>query len=738
MSRTTMATTSDATTPRARPSQTFRADVEGLRAVAVVLVVLDHMLLVPTGGFIGVDVFFVISGFLITGLLLREHRRTGTVAFGQFYLRRVKRIAPAALLVVLTTVAVGLVLLSIARAGQVAKDGLFAVFFVANWNFAGQGTDYFLASQDLSPLQHYWSLSVEEQFYVVWPWATLVLLTLGGRVLGGRRLTAVVAGTFGAVAVASFVWACLGAASDPAFAYFDTFGRVWELAVGALLAVAVPALGRIPGAARTAMAYLGLAGIVGGALLLTSDLLFPGPWALVPVVATALVIVSGTGGRARGLWPLTNVVTRYVGRVSFSLYLWHFPVIVYLSLLLGRDHPAFVPVASVGMLVLSVASHHLVEEPLRRLELPKRRRSPREPSPATSGEKIAVGGLAFVAMGCVALVTVAFAHVAPAPSRAPATVAGPTVAPSAPEAGAVADPEGDRTEALQDALAADAWPALVPDVSAFGGNGRAVIASEWITDGCLGEDDALLTDAIANPEHCSYGNQAADAAHTAVVYGDSVAISYLPGVRQALGPEWKVQAYTLAACPTSAAPTTRVNGSRFPECGDFRAWALDQIVTLDPALVVLSEASDDNRLLSGATGADAASEWSAGATETFTRLRDLSGTVLSLSRPPVGTSLYECQTALSSPRDCVSEVTEGYQARSSLMRRAAEQVGGAVSYRDTSTWFCNLGECPVFVGTTPVLADGRHLTNGQSVDIAPLLALAVEEATEARSEADAG
>ncbi|WP_447644321.1 acyltransferase family protein [Nocardioides zeae] len=161
---------SQATTPR--------RDIQGLRAFAVTAVVLDHLLGWPHGGFVGVDVFFVISGFLITGILLREHERTGTISFVGFYRRRAKRILPASILVLAVTVALSYALVGRLRADSIATDGLWALFFGANWRFTTQATDYFAANGPVSPLQHYWSLAVEEQFYFVWPWLMLGVLAL--------------------------------------------------------------------------------------------------------------------------------------------------------------------------------------------------------------------------------------------------------------------------------------------------------------------------------------------------------------------------------------------------------------------------------------------------------------------------------------------------------------------------------------------------------------------------------
>src|SRR5450755_2466428 len=160
----------------------YRADIQGLRAIAVLAVVANHLAGWPTGSFVGVDVFFVISGYLITGILVREFETRETISLRGFYARRIKRILPAGLFVIGATVCATRVLAGIDRYHFAAADAIAAVLFIANWHFARSGVNYFNQSLPPSPLQHYWSLSVEEQFYFVWPWLLLALLLAGLRV----------------------------------------------------------------------------------------------------------------------------------------------------------------------------------------------------------------------------------------------------------------------------------------------------------------------------------------------------------------------------------------------------------------------------------------------------------------------------------------------------------------------------------------------------------------------------
>ena len=272
-----------------------RGDIEGLRAVAVMLVVLFHASIggVP-GGFVGVDVFFVISGFLITGLLLRERTASGTISLSSFYARRARRLLPAAALVLVVTLIASLILLPPLLIPGVATDTAAAALYVSNMGFAVQATDYFAVGQAPSPILHFWSLGVEEQFYLFWP--AIVLLVTRGAIRPGRRVGVTVI----AIAAASFVFALwLTSAAEP-WAFFSLPTRAWELALGGSLAVAGTRLSLIPERVAAAAGWVGLALIVVAGIVLNETTPFPGTAALLPTVGAALVILSGAQATAFG------------------------------------------------------------------------------------------------------------------------------------------------------------------------------------------------------------------------------------------------------------------------------------------------------------------------------------------------------------------------------------------------------------------------------------------------------
>ena len=352
----------------------FRPDVQGLRAVAILLVVLFHAG-VPgiTGGFVGVDVFFVISGFVITGVLLREFGPTGGTSILSFYARRARRIIPAATLVIVATVLVASQLLGPAAVNQTAVDGQWASVFLANFHFAAAGTNYLASQQPPSPLQNFWSLAVEEQFYLVYPTVFFLVASLRRWFSLRARLAVLLVVTI----VASYTLSIVMTSSNASSAFFSPFTRAWELALGALVLVGTDQLRRMPVWAATAASWVGIAMILVGALAFTSATRYPGSLVAVPVVGTALVIGAGA---AQPAWGAEALLRRrpflLLGLVSYSLYLWHWPVLIIAS---DRQGSTSLPVAEnllwiLFSLLLAIGTYAFIENPIRHAHLMTARR----------------------------------------------------------------------------------------------------------------------------------------------------------------------------------------------------------------------------------------------------------------------------------------------------------------------------------------------------------------------------
>ncbi|WP_313673709.1 acyltransferase, partial [Mycolicibacterium sp.] len=459
-----------------------RLDIQGLRMVAVLLVLVFHAWGWPRGGFVGVDVFFVISGFLITGNLLRTAERTGNVSFKKFYWNRVRRIVPAATVVLILTVLMAALVFQSGRFRQVSWDALSAFFFMSNWRFALRDTDYFGQFELVSPVQHYWSLSIEEQFYFVWPALIFVLwLIETRRARSAGQTLKTVRFIFIAVVVASFAWACSETISAPTWAYFNTLSRAWELALGAVLAASAGALGRIRTELRPWLSWAGLGLILAGALLISEQSAgFPAPWALLPVAGSALVIAAGVGEEPAGQMFLRNRASVYVGDISYSLYLVHWPIIVFLGTISTPGSVVF----SVAVLALSfglaIASYHFIENPLRYIDRDKFRNGIGKvlnPRSMRSGELLSMSGR-YSAAAALTMVTLGLSAIALDPARyyhaQPRETAGSSTSGKASptrDSGLAATPattNGPATAALQQEISAALvkadWPALDPSL----------------------------------------------------------------------------------------------------------------------------------------------------------------------------------------------------------------------------------------------------------------------------------
>jgi len=363
----------------AGPASGFRPDVEGLRAVALGLVLLFHVGVPGSGGGrLGVDVFFVISGFLITGLLVREAERTGRVRLAAFYARRARRILPAATVVLVAALAATAVLAPQALAST-GRDGLAAALQVANWRSALADPVDLHPDAAASPLLHYWSLAVEEQFYLLWPPLVLLALTVARRRGTSVRRALVV--TAGAVAVVSLACSVLLTPVLPTLAYLSSPTRAWQLAAGALLALGAPRLeaAAAGGGARSrllrrwapAAGWVALAVVVSSSLW-TDDVPYPGSAALVPVLGTVVLIAAGGPGLQSGAaarWGVGRLLgsrpVRLAGRASYSWYLWHVPVVFVGEQLGLTGWPVLLALELLVAGPLALLTLRVVEQPFR-------------------------------------------------------------------------------------------------------------------------------------------------------------------------------------------------------------------------------------------------------------------------------------------------------------------------------------------------------------------------------------
>jgi peptidoglycan/LPS O-acetylase OafA/YrhL len=702
--------------PIAAPAR-HRPDIQGLRAVAVVLVVLAHAG-VPglSGGYVGVDVFFVISGFLITGLLLRERLSTGRLSLAGFYARRAVRLLPASTAVAVITLAASWQWLPPARITALADDALSAAGYAINVRLAAVATDYF-ANPAPSPFQHFWSLAVEEQFYLGWPLLVVVVLFFGRLRALAVVLSVVVAGSL-AYSAFELTW------NAPA-AYFGLPSRAWELGVGALIAVfqagrrplwITSAAARVvvvgSGAApprpgwgrsvarpdgqmingsliRTALGWAGLAAILVSAVALTDDSPFPGFAALPPVIGAALVIAAGGPGKLLGRRPLTKI-----GDYSYSLYLWHWPLLIIGPAAIGH---ALGIGARLGLcalaLMLAALTYHFVENPVRH----------RRPLTARPIRGLTLGlGLSGVTATLAGL-ALAFPPAVPTGGIAPDTRAALRTA---------GDPAAELGHLIDTAEGVREVPDnLVPTLTAAP---REESAPQ--TDGC----HQTLQSAAQQPA-CTYGPAAAT--RTVVVVGDSHALQWFPAFQQlAERDNWRLVSLTRSSClPADLIIRNARMKRRYTECEQWRTWALGRIDRLRPDMVVVTSDTNYPGMLAGHP-ADPDRLWSAAWTRLFTRLKAASRHVVLLADTP---------TLSADPLDCLGshgrDIRACTEPAATVLRdpawRAEVQDAArkdAVPIVDPTPWLCGR-DCPLVVGNVLVYRDTNHLTGAYAGMLGPLL-----------------
>ncbi|WP_168929389.1 acyltransferase family protein [Nocardioides sp. GY 10113] len=672
----------------------FREDVQGLRALAVGVVLLAHAGLQRfAGGFVGVDVFFVISGFLIIGLLFGEVQKSGRVSILGFYARRARRILPAATLVLLVVAAGSALLLPFVRGLEVLKDTVWAAFFGANLRFASVETDYFAADEPPSIVQHYWSLSVEEQFYLVIPLliaAVAYLLHRRNAGGGAPALRGALALVLGAVVVGSFAWSLYATAANPTAAYFSTTARAWELAAGGLLAVLL--WGRQIRASRWLADGLAGAGLllVGWATLTYSAATrFPGWAALVPVVGALLLLAAGatTGGERSLLGRVLSCrPARLMGDWSFSLYLWHFPVFRFAAAEWGPLDRAQLVAALVVTFVLSAATYYGVEQPFRRGVRWRR------PGWAIVLYPVSLSVVVAAALGGRA----AIQH------QLDALDANPPIT------------LGDYGRGQLDT---DPAVALVEASVRASEEGRAV-------PGNLAPALASVRDSIAPLGSCDYRTGTtqlcplgdAEADRSIVLLGDSHARAWGPALTT-IGQQrgYAVYQLVLSGCPANQA--TRADpesGGTWSACSDFNDWAVTQVEQLQPDLVVVA----NNAYLRGSYRR----EQLAGLSEELAQLTAaaprvaLLGNTPELSRAP-GTCLSTRDVDLG---DCL--LTAGGDQQRLQRRFGAIARAAGAQYVDALDWFCVDARCPSVIGSTVPMRDTGHVTVPYAEQLAEPLA----------------
>lgn len=662
-----------------RPDSTktyFRLDIQGLRAIAVLLVLVYHVWpqLIP-GGFIGVDVFFVISGYLITSLLKRELERDGRVSLASFYTRRVRRLLPAALLVLAATLMGSLIFLPVTLWRATGHEIIASALYVENWWLSYQAVDYLALDSAPSPVQHFWSLSVEEQFYFFWPLLLAFAYWLGRR--KGGVLASIAA--LGVVLLASLGYSIWSGLAGESAAYFSTFSRVWQLAAGGLLAFMGPAR-------RTALPALGLGlgAIVAAAVFLSGSVSYPGYIALVPTLGAMLALHGGEAhlGSVATRW-LSSAPARFIGDISYSLYLWHWPLIVFYKAKAGAVPGVMAGFCLVAVsLVLAALTKRFVEDRFRH-------------------GSAAVPSWRPVGIGLAA----SFALVA-------ATVL-------------VNGMGGREGEGGGISVDSSSYPGAA--VMSQPGQLAEPVAGQFLpqlphVEGDVA--DAYAQDCIQNIQgtdvkKCVYGSPSARL--RIAVVGDSHAVHWLPAFQELANQyDVYVEGITKTSCITSGLPVYHQKLKKpYSQCGIWTRNVVSYLNGENFDLIVVSQ-SPKHRVFGkqARSPISQAGEIAGGMAAVWSGLHSGKLTVIRPT-PWQSTLVRDCVASNDVPYDpCIGkqDVVLFDNALSRFARLAKAPL------LDFSDMFCRNGLCPPIIGNVFVYRDAHHVTGSYMRTLAPVLA----------------
>lgn len=655
----------------------FRPDIEGLRGISILLVILFHAGFPwATGGFIGVDVFFVISGFLITGKLWRESQGAGGLNITSFYSWRIRRLLPAALVAVGLITLVGLLLAAPLNRSEMAADGAASALSLANMRFIGS-VDYFAPTSSPSPFLHFWSLSVEEQFYLVWP-ALILLLTWGG---GGRRR--VIAALLAAV-LASFALSLWLTDASPARAFYLLPTRVWQLGAGGLLALLL-----VAGVSRRAglIAWLGLGTILFASVVLTAEMPYPGLAALLPTLGAAALLYGG-GAPSGPLRALTSVPLRFLGKISYSLYLWHWPLLVLPVLWLERAlSPVEVTAAVTASIGVAWLSWRFVEQPFRYGSASRS---------ATSWSAIRIG---VAGMLVVALFTQGFSAGLAAASSTTQVPPTPSVSPSGSPATSPAPSDG---------------PILLP------ANLTPSLSAARKDEERLRGDGCLAFERVTAPPDCVYGIKGSGV--TIALVGDSHAAHWFPAIEAiALERGWRLVTFVKVSCSfTTLAQRNLALKRAYRECTEFNEATVARLNQIKPALTIIV----NRRTFRPIEGNISSALAGAALGEMVARLPG--STAILVDTPDPGRDVPACLSKHPSDiRACLFTQDDADNREIGVAERVAAEVSGA-QLIDLTGEICGAWPCLPVAKSVLIYRDEDHMTETFSRSLAAPLGVEIE------------
>ncbi len=684
-------------------SQTrFRPDIQALRAIAILVVVLNHLW--PnrlTGGYVGVDVFFVISGFLITSHLVREATASGRIALASFYARRVRRLLPAALLVLLVSAVGTILLLPFPRWTRAGAEIMASAGYVENWFLSAMSVDYSALNDQATVAQHYWSLSVEEQFYLIWPVLLLAVWWYAARRAWAPRFVAAIA--LSTIVIVGVFVSVLITSQAPNEAYFVTYTRVWEFGIGGILAL-LPVY-RLHRTAANILAFSGFGAIVLAALVFDSATPFPGAFALLPVLGTAAVIASGSS--VENLWHARVTSLRpvqWLGDVSYSLYLWHWPLIVLVPFALMGALSTTMKIGILFMaLVLAWLTYRFIERPGQRwrfIALSNRR---------TFLAMVVSMAVVLGAGGALILA----GHLRAAADVPPDTVAIEScVGPQAMES----------TESCPDLFGPAAETVMGPRNAYF-----------YVPPECVAQPETMPFGSRTATVSCDFSGGAHDPTRVWLV-GDSHAQQWQGAVFDlARQNQWSVTTSFGGGCPVIDAPfvgfrepATDVDRDR---CREWSGAVRDAVISESPDFVLTSSAGRV-QLVDDGTDRPQPAQFMDGLERTWKQWADAGITVVALGGVPFNGEVRSPDCVLANaanPLACAVSRADA-QPEDPYLTAAARMTAPRVRAFDADPYFCDVDTCYAVIGGVTVYYDADHLNLDYVRRLAPPLAEVMKDA----------
>jgi len=669
-------------------------EIQGLRAIAVIGVVLYHanFAWIP-GGFLGVDVFFVISGYLISQMIVKELSTTGSIDLPSFYARRLRRLLPTAILVIITTLAVSRHLVSPIRHRTIGFDAISSIFYGANYRFYYSQIDYLNIGEKPSLFLHFWSLAVEEQFYLFWP----LLLLIGWQFFKRFGIFIILVAT----AAYSFYYSILFTKSNPTFAFYSLPTRAWEFALGAITFLLISKLNRFWKFFRFIFGWTGLAALIYSFLTITDSQEFPGTIALLPTIATALIIAASSKGKFVGSFLITNPLFYGVGAISYSLYLWHWPIYLLMEEVVGpKLNQVNLFIYGVILLSFTLATYYVIEKPIRNYK--------------RLGRKASYG---FIWGGATSLIATFVA----------VSIMGFTL----PIISSESAQGQDRMEVVKPIVT----PPLISnrDESVNTNLNLPIRTTTPITLSVLKETFLDVSCQSKNTgtdfkRNCNYGDL--NATQNIIIFGDSHANQWVPALNL-IGQKnnYKITVFTKSGCPAADLEVLYEIGQKiikYPECDIWRKNVIKEINTMrTPDLIILASNKAYN---AGRDTTKTAEYWISGYDSTLSNLQRYTDRIIIMNdtpRPGTPPPLDCLGKNLDNPSYCDMNYLKVVAAddRKSLLNQIGLKY--SIPIVDPIPWLCDNSNCPSVLDGIPVYADATHISTKISENLAPFLEQAI-------------